>query len=284
MKTMLKHYFVPHEGNDYSPHFFRNTTIAFVAIITLSLLSLSVVGSITLKQKNLLGAIYESVLVELANKDRGTATLPTLSVNKTLEVAATLKAEDMVKNSYFAHISPEGLSPWYWISKAGYQFVYAGENLAVNFNESEAVENAWMNSPGHRANILSSNFSEIGIAIREGVFEGHKTLFVVQMFGKPVVMPVETVATLEPTPTKVKELITPPVTPKTVAVVEQRPIAEKVEGANIKVISDVSDTNNKNLFIAVKDATAEANVAKNTSLVSTLKYLEQNHITLPNRP
>ena len=60
---------------------------------------------------------------------------------------------DMAEKSYFAHTSPEGLTPWYWITLAGYRFSLAGENLAIDFTESEDVENAWMNSPAHRASI-----------------------------------------------------------------------------------------------------------------------------------
>jgi hypothetical protein len=111
--------------------------------------------------------------------------LLSLKVNPVLERAAQLKADDMAAKGYFAHNSPEGLTPWHWFKAAGYNFVYAGENLAVRFYDSVDVVRAWMDSPGHRANILNSHFTEIGIGIAEGTFEGRPTVFVVQMFGSP---------------------------------------------------------------------------------------------------
>jgi hypothetical protein len=125
------------------------------------------------------------VLVNITNNDRGEEGLTELTVNPILEEAARMKVEHMVKNSYFAHVSPDGLDPWYWLYRAGYTFTEAGENLAVNFSDSEDVVKAWMNSPGHRANILNGKFTEIGIAAAKGQYKGKKTVFVVQMFGTP---------------------------------------------------------------------------------------------------
>src|SRR3989338_10289262 len=102
-----------------------------------------------------------------------------------LQKAAQLKAEDMAAKEYFAHDSPEGLKPWHWFEEAGYDFRSAGENLAVYFSDSAEVERAWMNSPSHRANLLSEHFTEIGIALSQGQYQGHDTVYVVQMFASP---------------------------------------------------------------------------------------------------
>jgi hypothetical protein len=96
-----------------------------------------------------------------------------------------LKAQDMAAKGYFAHTSPEGRSPWYWFDQAGYKFIFAGENLAVNFDETKDVENALLASPTHRANILDKNFTEIGIATYPGEYKGMRTTFVVESFGTP---------------------------------------------------------------------------------------------------
>ncbi len=133
-----------------------------------------------------LSAIYGSVLVQLTNQDRSNLNLNTLTVNSLLEKAAQMKADDMASRGYFAHNTPDGKTPWYWLNKAGYVYLYAGENLAVNFEESEDVQNAWMNSEGHRKNILDSKFKEIGIATSTGVYKGRTATFVVQMFGTPL--------------------------------------------------------------------------------------------------
>jgi len=132
-----------------------------------------------------LAAVVTSRLVSLTNSDRSGNGLGTLTVNPELTAAAQAKANDMAAKGYFAHISPDGRTSWSWFKDAGYSFTYAGENLAVDFTDSDDVNTAWLNSPTHRANIMNGHFTEIGIATAEGEFEGHKTIFVVQMFGTP---------------------------------------------------------------------------------------------------
>lgn len=178
--------FIPHSDNEYKPHFFRVKAMlavgAFIAIVGLGALF---VQRAILEETDYLAAVISSAVVELTNVDRAKNELLSLKVNPVLERAAQLKAEDMAAKGYFAHNSPEGLTPWHWFKQAGYNFVYAGENLAVRFYDSVDVVRAWMDSPGHRANILNSHFTEIGIGIAEGTFEGRPTVFVVQMFGTP---------------------------------------------------------------------------------------------------
>jgi hypothetical protein len=137
------------------------------------------------ENESFLAAVIPAVLVDLANKDRADNGLLALRVSDELEDAARLKAQHMAEEEYFAHTSPDGVTPWYWFIEAGYEFSAAGENLAVHYTDSEDVEDAWMDSPGHRANILNAGFTEIGIATAKGTFEGHDTIFVVQMFGRP---------------------------------------------------------------------------------------------------
>jgi hypothetical protein len=95
----------------------------------------------------------------------------------------------MAKNSYFSHDSPTGVTPWHWFKEAGYPFVHAGENLAVYFTDSGEVVNAWMNSPTHRANIVGSQYREIGVGTARGTYDGFETVFVVQMFGTQALPP-----------------------------------------------------------------------------------------------
>jgi len=132
-----------------------------------------------------LSAIYASVLVNLTNKDRARENISELKVSPILEKAAQMKADDMASKGYFAHNTPEGLTPWYWFTLAGYKYAFAGENLAVNFEESEDVQTAWMNSRGHFLNIMNPKYTEIGIATSTGIYKGREAVFVVQMFGSP---------------------------------------------------------------------------------------------------
>ncbi len=132
-----------------------------------------------------LSAIYASVLVNLANTDRATKNISELKVNSLLQVAAQMKADDMAAKGYFAHNTPEGFTPWYWLDRAGYKYKYAGENLAVNFVESADVHRAWSASPTHWLNIINPKYTEIGIATSTGMYKGMQAVFVVQMFGSP---------------------------------------------------------------------------------------------------
>lgn len=156
--------------------------IAFLAVLII------LIGVIpTLRQGTIdsLSAIYASVLVNLTNKDRLANKVGELKVNPLLEKAAQMKADDMATKGYFAHNTPDGKTPWYWVEQAGYQYKYAGENLAVNFENSEDVETAWMNSRGHFLNIINPKYEEIGIATSTGTYKGRTAIFVVQMFGTP---------------------------------------------------------------------------------------------------
>lgn len=146
--------------------------------------AVAVLGAVAIHSGSL-ALVLPSVLTDLANTERTTYGLTQLSYNSLLEQAAQAKANDMATKGYFSHNSPDGVTPWQWVKEAGYNFAYAGENLAVNFTESINVNRAWMDSPGHRANILNNKFTEVGIATAKGMYKGRETIFVVQMFGRP---------------------------------------------------------------------------------------------------
>jgi len=139
-----------------------------------------------------LAAVISAVLVDLANDDRSSEALPDLNINPLLVAAAQAKADDMAAKSYFAHKSPDGKDSWHWFKQVGYDYAYAGENLAVNFADSVDVEKAWMQSPTHRANIMNGRYTEIGIATAVGMYQGRQTVFAVQMFGRPAAAAVST--------------------------------------------------------------------------------------------
>jgi uncharacterized protein YkwD len=127
---------------------------------------------------------FLQIILEETNKQRLANSLPVLTLNSQLNKAAELKAADMAQNNYFAHNSPAGLTSWHWFDEVGYNFRYAGENLAADFNSPREVVQAWMVSPSHRKNILDNKFTEIGLAIVKGNYNGHSSLLVVQMFGR----------------------------------------------------------------------------------------------------
>ena len=107
-------------------------------------------------------------LLALVNQARAENGLSALSLNDSLSAVAQKKAEDMKNNNYFSHTSPTYGSPFDMIKNAGISYKSAGENIAMGQKTAEAVFNAWMNSSGHRANILSSKFTQMGIGVTDG--------------------------------------------------------------------------------------------------------------------
>jgi len=186
MKKFVKKYFIPNEGNEFKPHIIRKSSLAVLSFLTLFIFFAGIINIGIIRNTDLLSAVISRTVIDLTNTNRGKGALAVLTPNPILERAAQEKADDMAEKGYFAHTSPEGKTPWHWFKSAGYAYMYAGENLAVNFTDSNEVDRAWMNSPGHRANILNGKFTEIGVATAEGVYQGRQTTFVVQMFGKPV--------------------------------------------------------------------------------------------------
>ncbi len=125
------------------------------------------------------------VLAE-TNRYRSFEMLPPLTLNKELTKGAEKKLQDMFDKQYFAHQSPDGKGPAQIADAVGYKYLTIGENLALgNFGGDSALVKAWMDSPGHRANILNKKYKEIGIAVGEGIYEGEHIWLAVQEFGVP---------------------------------------------------------------------------------------------------
>jgi hypothetical protein len=219
----FKHLFIPHEHNDYHPHFFRAFSVGVIVFVCIFLLGASA-GSSFFVHKTVEGAtIAAEVLVDLTNKDRLALNEAPLTINPVLEQAAALKGQNMADEGYFAHNSPKGVTPWYWFKQVGYNFLYAGENLAINFTEAEDVNQAWLGSPTHKANLINANFREIGIAAIPGVYNNYPTIFVVQMFGTPAAAKEAASKTLvvhEPVESALKEIKPPLVISNTKGTVE----------------------------------------------------------------
>lgn len=120
----------------------------------------------------------EQQALSLLNRDRAAHGLPALKANSQLTALARNYAQDMIRRGFFSHNNPEGQSPFDRMRQAGISYKYAGENLAVNSSVAGA-EAAFMNSPGHRANILNANYTEVGIGV---VRSSSGSLYVVQEF------------------------------------------------------------------------------------------------------
>lgn len=130
---------------------------------------------------------FASKIVAETNLQRQQNSLPALNQNAKLAAAALAKANDMFNKQYFEHNSPSGVTPGQLVQNYGYEYIASGENLILgNFKSEAEMVQMWMDSPGHRANILNNRYSEIGVAIVKGVYQGQWVWIGVQEFGLPL--------------------------------------------------------------------------------------------------
>lgn len=179
-------FFAPCQENNFRPPFLESGLLVFVIGLFLVLKLINISFVFYLPKTDLFADVTKSVLLQLTNQERQKLGLQPLRANQHLEQAAYQKAQDMLQKGYFAHTSPAGTSPWYWIQNEGYRYQYAGENLAIGFLASEELFSAWYNSLAHRNNLLGPNYQEVGIAIVKGSFRGSETTLAVQFFGTPI--------------------------------------------------------------------------------------------------
>lgn len=129
------------------------------------------------------GNVSEARILELINEQRVNNKLLAYKLNNKLVNSANAKGSDMISKGYWSHFSPSGQSPWTLIRNAGYSYKFAGENLAKDYSSSENVVTGWINSPAHKANLLSTKYKEIGISVKKGNIQGKETILVVAQFG-----------------------------------------------------------------------------------------------------
>lgn len=126
-------------------------------------------------------------IIASTNNERAKLALTPLKENTRLKAAAQAKVRDMFTGQYFDHVSPVGEGPADFVEGANYQYILIGENLALgNFENDRTLVEAWMNSPGHRANIVHTRYTEIGVYVERGVYEGQSVWMAVQEFGAPL--------------------------------------------------------------------------------------------------
>ena len=137
--------------------------------------------------KTMASAINPENLLFLINQNRKENRLSPLKINSDLNQAANFKSKDMLNRNYFDHYY-RGISPWDFIRNSGYDYLYAGENLAMDFRTAEGMVSAWMNSKTHRENILNPDFTDVGIGVIKGNYiengTARNTTIVTNMFGQ----------------------------------------------------------------------------------------------------
>jgi uncharacterized protein YkwD len=127
-------------------------------------------------------ASYEDQVVTLVNQERAKARCAALTADSRLTAAARGHSQDMASRNYFDHNTPDGVTPWTRINNAGYTFSQAAENIAEGQTTPASVMTAWMNSEGHRENILNCGLRNIGVGL---AYNGSHTPYWTQDFGTP---------------------------------------------------------------------------------------------------
>jgi len=185
-KYQFVHYFLPKEDKKKRADFLDNKAILVYCVL---ILAISLIFRFIPKfAPGVLGYasnITISDLLKYTNQKREENGVAPLKLNAKLSAAAEKKAQDMFKDGYWAHVAPDGTQPWDFILSEGYEYIYAGENLAKNFSNSKEVVEAWFKSPSHKSNLIGANYDEVGFAVVNGVMDGYETTLVVQMFGRP---------------------------------------------------------------------------------------------------
>ncbi len=246
---MIKNCLIPNKNNKYKPYLLRKVALVIYSLMLVFVNSFGGFLGIDQAQAN---TITADNIISLTNQERESLGLNTLNSNSQLAAAALAKANDMFEKQYWDHFGPNGETPWQFIRAAGYTYVYAGENLAKGFKTAEGVHEAWMASPTHKANIVSENYKDIGVAVVEGTLFDKQTILVVQMFGNKtteIYSPADDITqpeeTTEPEEMTKPEETTEPTSSKSndeTTTEETKPTTSQEQG-EIKSISITSPTN-----------------------------------------
>ena len=246
---LLGDLFIPSDANGYKPRALRPKSLLFYAFLAVGVkVVITAFLFLSYPSPAVLSEITTAGIFRMINVSREADGLEPLSLNPILSEAASTKGADMLARQYFAHDTPDGKRPWEWINREQYDYVVAGENLAMGFITAEAAHQALMQSPTHRKNILNGRYSDIGLAVIEGELNGLHTQLLVQFFGtqrstlaaataqqptapapaQPTVAPAQPAApavTPEPEPSQTVASVTQP-EPEPIRAVEPVPAAE----------------------------------------------------------
>ncbi|MGI8420439.1 MAG: CAP domain-containing protein [Candidatus Levyibacteriota bacterium] len=186
MRDFLHHLFIPRASNKHRSKLLHHDAL-FLAIAVLFAGFIFIQG-MHREYPAVLGdaaSVTVDDLLKYTNLQRQINGLPALKLNNDLNHAAQMKGKDMFAKDYWAHVSPDGTTPWVFIKNSGYNYQYAGENLARGYDTSTSVVDAWMHSVEHRDNLLSPHYTDIGFSVQTGTLVGYNTVLVVQEFGSP---------------------------------------------------------------------------------------------------
>jgi uncharacterized protein YkwD len=276
MRDFLHHLLLPKESNNHRAKVLHHKSL--VVLIGVLILGNIFIGFMEQNFSAVLGitaSFNQDDLLLQTNTKRAENGLPPLQLNPALSQAALEKGKDMLARNYWAHNAPDGTTPWVFIKNSGYEYVYAGENLARGFASASDVTNAWMASQGHKDNLLSGNYDDVGFAVLTGTLTGDETILVVQEFGRkmaggpdpaqriasnvtPVPTTVQTVRkaiaptvilTATPTPLPIVAQVSAPPPIPSVAVKQSGPMVASVQ--NLPLVDSKSFSKNFTILIVL---------------------------------
>lgn len=263
-KHHFLHFFTPRPSNNHKA---RALHLPFLGLYVAALIVFQI-GLIFFAKVNpgVLGYasnISVNDLLANTNAQREKAGLPPLTLNSQLSQAAQAKGEDMFAHQYWAHVSPSGTDPWFFINQQNYRYLFAGENLARDFADSPAVVSAWMQSPTHKENLLNSRYKDVGFAVVNGKYGDYETTIVVQMFGATSAQ-APTVATA---PEASAEVTVPTTVPPVIAV---EPATEDV--APVEAVPPISDGSilGETPILSANPSSVKIDVASLTKTISLI--------------
>ncbi|MBU1203043.1 hypothetical protein KKH39_03340 [Patescibacteria group bacterium] len=310
----LRDLFLPTPCNNYRPNALHPRRLVFHAVSAVVIKALMVIFALSFPVQAWLSpdilTDQANKIIDLTNDIRLNLELKPLVKSELLTQAALNKSQDMLINEYFAHVGPDNQALRNWLYSVGYNFHVAGENLAMGFSGADQVVTAWTNSETHYANLIDPEFTDIGVGVVSGDYQGYDTTLIAQYFGtqtliepqpepEPEVLPsktdiydakieqaaVENLSELQPEPELEPE---PEVLAEEPTIPEPEPqevLAEEIEQVNLatpvlltplnKVILD----NDLNLFkISALGAQTLTIVDNNEEIVT--KYLENGYLEI----
>lgn len=186
---LMRNLFIPHQGNDYQPQVLHHKRVLFYAASALIIKAIVFIAVVAYPIQSWLApdVFREEVvrIINLTNEIRNNLNLPKLTESLVLDQAAYTKAMDMFNKQYFAHFGPDNNGLEYWLKLKNYDYLTAGENLALGYSTADEAVSAWTKSRTHYANMIDPDFTEIGVGVATGNFGGHDTAMIAQYFGRP---------------------------------------------------------------------------------------------------
>ncbi len=268
LKEFLAHLFLPRNSNNHRARVLHPSAISsYISVLLVFQILLSLLVRFNPQILGYATNITVPDLLNFTNNERQQNGIPPVKMNDELSAAARAKAEDMFANQYWAHTSPTGRDPWSFIIAAGYNYLYAGENLARDFADSRSVVTAWMNSPSHRENVLNARYQEMGLAIVNGKYDNYETTLVVQMFGTRQKSEPTVAAPEKPQPSPV---VTPLITPQPVATVTAQQQPPQVGPVNPPVEAAGATATGNNLRLDIFSLTKNIFLALTLGLMLVL--------------